>query len=234
MVKIRLIGFIAAFALSLAAEPVAGAASAGGPESCGLLALALVDETGSYTRDLPEAVQEAKRVLLRLGPGDCFLARAIRDQSYGANNDIVPLLRLPVARRTIDAGHQRQLLLLKRTAAAALDGRLDLKPAGATDFWQALHAASLMFRNTESRERELHVLSDLKDNQRLRPRSLRLRLDGVKVRLVVPRGERDTPEAFEGRIESWRRVFLEAGATAVIFAELPRARQTISATGRTR
>ncbi len=234
MMKIRLVGLIAAFALCLAAAPVAGAPSAGGPESCGLLALALVDETGSFAQDLPEAIREVKRLLLRLGPGDCFLARAIRDQSYGANNDIVPLLRLPRARRSIDAGHQRQLLLLKRAAAAALDGRLDRKPAGATDFWQALHAASLTFRNTESRERTLQVLSDLKDNQRLRPRSLPLRLDGVKVRLVVPRGERDTPEAFEGRIESWRRVFLEAGASAVTFAELPRAPQRISATGRTR
>ncbi len=234
MTVARLAGLLTAFALSLLTGHQTMAAPSGGEDTCGRLVQVLLDDTGSFEQALPPAIQEAKRLLLGLGAGDCFLVRAIRDQSYGANNDIVPLRRFPLTRRTIDAAHRREQHLMKREMAAALDAVVGERRAGATDLWQALYAASFTFRSVDARQPELHIFSDLKDNRRLRPRSLPLRLADVKVRLLVLRGDRDSPEAFEGRIEEWRRVLLDAGTTGLTFAELSRSGQGASMNGRRR
>jgi len=203
--------------LALSATPPAEAAREEG--ACGRLVMVMPDLSGSFSAHLPAAVSEIRRLLLGLGPGDCFLARGISGDSFGVSNDIVQLERLPMPRRTIDAAHRTEIVLRKRRIVERLDGILQLKPASRTDIWQSLYSASVTLQNLSARQRDLYLFTDLDDNRNLRPHGLPLRLDGVTARLVVPRRNQDTFESFQARIKIWTERLIKAGA-AVAFNEL--------------
>ncbi len=191
-------------------------------ESCRRLVVGLVDDSGSCSAFLPSEVRKMREILIDLQQGDGFTVRTIRAESYGASNDIVPLVLFPARQRSIDADNARAVLGLKLSAVRALNGLLGQHPSPRTDIWQALYAAALTFRTTPATQRELAIASDMDDTGNHRPRTARLRLDGVLVRLFVPRSDNDSPDAFERRVALWRTVFLGAGARGVVVSELPR------------
>jgi len=185
-------------------------------QMCRRVIYTLLDLSGSYQAHRPQALEEVKRVVATLRPGDCLIVKSISAESWSDRNTLL-VLRLPVSSRPIDPGHQRRLTQMKVQAVKRLEALKAAPPDPYTDFWCSVFAASRALQNSAA---EKHLLSytDLQDNRR-RKACQQVRLEGVPVTVrFIPRG--NDPAAFERRIRFWAQAFKEAGAGPVQFFDL--------------
>lgn len=196
-----------------------GSALSGERAPCKRMVLVLVDASGSFQDHRLAAVEETWRLLQEMEPGECFAARAIGAESFGSNNDLVPMLELPPARGSMDLATRQRAARVKKAAVADLRRFLELAPARRTDFWQALYAAAFTFRTESPEAKELHVMTDLLDTRGLRG-NVELDLAGVEASLLVPRRAVDDAQSFESRVATWTKILQDAGAADVKLDEL--------------
>lgn len=197
----------------------AGRAVAGSPQepwTCSRLVYALLDLSGSYAALRERAVEELKRVVVGLRPGECLILKSISHESWNDSNTLLGL-RLPPSPRAIDPGHQRRVAQAKSQALLRLEGLKGKPKDPYTDLWCSLFVASQALQHGTG-GKELLVFSDFRDNQR-RKACQQLRLQGVTVTgRLIPRGE--DPAAFDRRIRFWASALRQAGAAAVALHDM--------------
>jgi hypothetical protein len=182
--------------------------------ACRHLTILLYDVTGSFVRWLPQAVTHGQRTIQTLRPGDCLLVRTIGATSF--RTESVLTIRVPTSSRPIDPAFERDVVALKRRGVRELATIIALRPAGATDVWGSLYAASQTLQASRATQRTLAVYSDLDDNVRVRATAMTLALTGVDVAVYfVPREPH--PDRFVTRLRQWQVVFGAAGATTTRF-----------------
>jgi hypothetical protein len=170
----------------------------------------LIDVSGTYADQRPEAVRILKRdVLPGMEPGDTLVVLRIDSESYEKSN-LEALVTLDA--RPSRANAQKLALAQKLDAFAVADARSEY-----TDIPGAMMLGTEYLREIDARSRVMLVFSDLREDL---PRGTTRTLapsefQGIQVVAInVKRLASDNadPDFFRGRLAGWERRLTDAGA----------------------
>jgi hypothetical protein len=187
-----------------------------GPQNRGVYLL--MDTSGTYTKELKEAVQLINVILVKLEPGDSFAVARIDTGSF-SEKDIV-------AKVTFDtrpsAANQQ-----KRKFREKIDEFVkNVKPASHTDITGGVLQAIEYLNEKEPGYKEILIYSDLKEDlPKGFVRDIPLQLQGfnvVALNVTKLRSDNRDPREYLSRLENWQNRVEEGGGQWVVINDMDR------------
>jgi len=187
-----------------------------GPQNRGVYLL--MDTSGTYTKELKEAVQLINVILVKLEPGDSFAVARIDTGSF-SEKDIV-------AKMTFDtrpsAANQQ-----KRKFREKIDEFVkNVKAASHTDITGGVLQAIEYLNEKEPGYKEILIYSDLKEDlPKGFVRDIPLQLQGfnvVALNVTKLRSDNRDPREYLSRLENWQNRVEEGGGQWVVINDMDR------------
>ena len=187
-----------------------------GPQSRGVYLL--MDTSGTYTKELNEAVQLINVILVKLEPGDSFAVARIDTGSF-SEKDIVTKMTFDT--RPSAANQQ------KRKFREKIDKFVkSVKPASHTDITGGLLQAIEYLNEKEPALKEILIYSDLKEDlPKGFVRDIPLQLQGfnvVALNVTKLRSDNRDPREYLSRIENWQNRVEEGGGQWLVINDMDR------------
>jgi hypothetical protein len=201
---------------TLLAALLSGCTQEVGPQNRGVYLL--MDTSGTYTKELNEAVQLINVILVKLEPGDSFAVARIDTGSF-SEKDIV-------AKMTFDtrpsAANQQ-----KRKFREKIDKFVKgVKPASHTDITGGVLQAIEYLNEKEPGVKEILIYSDLKEDlPKGFVRDIPLQLQGfnvVALNVTKLRSDNRDPREYLSRLESWQNRVEDGGGQWVVINDMDR------------
>ncbi len=195
---------------------LAGCSEEVGPRNRGVYLL--MDTSGTYTKELKEAVQLINVILVKLEPGDSFAVARIDTGSF-SEKDIV-------AKMTFDtrpsAANQQ-----KRKFREKIDSFVkSVKPASHTDITGGVLQAIEYLNEKDPGVKEILIYSDLKEDlPKGFIRDIPLQLQGfnvVALNVTKLRSDNRDPREYLTRLENWQNRVEEGGGQWVVINDMDR------------
>jgi hypothetical protein len=201
---------------TLLAALLSGCTQEAGPQNRGVYLL--MDTSGTYTKELNEAVQLINVILVKLEPGDSFAVARIDTGSF-SEKDIV-------AKMTFDtrpsAANQQ-----KRKFREKIDKFVKgVRPASHTDITGGVLQAIEYLNEKEPGVKEILIYSDLKEDlPKGFVRDIPLQLQGfnvVALNVTKLRSDNRDPREYLSRLENWQNRVEEGGGQWVVINDMDR------------
>ncbi|GMQ75688.1 MAG: hypothetical protein BMS9Abin01_0943 [Gammaproteobacteria bacterium] len=201
---------------TLLAALLTGCSQEAGPQNRGVYLL--MDTSGTYAKELKEAVQLINVILVRLEPGDSFAVARIDTGSF-SEKDIV-------AKVTFDtrpsAANQQ-----KRKFRDKVDKFIkSVKPASFTDITGGVLQAIEYLNEKESGIKEILIYSDLKEDlPKGYVRDIPLQLQGfnvVALNVTKLRSDNRDPRKYLSRLENWQSRVEGGGGQWIVINDMDR------------
>ena len=196
---------------TLSAALLTGCNQDAGPQNRGVYLL--MDTSGTYTKELNEAVQLINVILVKLEPGDSFAVARIDTGSF-SEKDIIAKITFDT--RPSAANQQ------KRKFREKIENFVkNVKPASHTDITGGVLQAIEYLNEKEPGVKEILIYSDLKEDlPKGFIRDIPLQLQGfnvVALNVTKLRSDNRDPREYLARLENWQsRVESGGGQWAVI------------------
>lgn len=191
---------------------LAGISACGAVTSNSKAVFMLVDASGTYVREVPDAVVTAKLLTSKLNSNDMFAFGEIGSCSFTDNSLVV--------RRTLP-GTPSEAAYAKQDVFESLEFYAEsVQATGWTDIKGGLRYAAAELEQSEQASRYIVVVSDLVEDvsPECDTSGLELDLEGITVIVTnVTRSDRDAsdPNAYFERLEAWEALVEDAGGTWV-------------------
>ena len=201
---------------ALAATLLTGCSQEVGPQNRGVYLL--MDTSGTYTKELKEAVQLINVILVKLEPGDSFAVARIDTGSF-SEKDIV-------AKMTFDdrpsAANQQKRKFREKVEAFVKN----VKPASHTDITGGVLQAIEYLNEKSPGVKEILIYSDLKEDlPKGFVRDIPLQLQGfnvVALNVTKLRSDNRDPREYLTRLENWQTRVEEGGGQWVVINDMDR------------
>ena len=203
-------------ATALLAALLTGCNQDAGPQNRGVYLL--MDTSGTYTKELNEAVQLINVILIKLEPGDSFAVARIDTGSF-SEKDIISKMTFDT--RPSAANQQ------KRKFREKIDKFIkNVKPASHTDITGGLLQAIEYLNEKESGVKEILIYSDLKEDlPKGVVRDIPLQLQGfnvVALNVTKLRSDNRDPREYLSRLENWQSRVEEGGGQWLVINDMDR------------
>ncbi len=187
-----------------------------GPQNRGVYLL--MDTSGTYTKELNEAVKLINVILIKLEPGDSFAVARIDTGSF-SEKDIISKMTFDT--RPSAANQQ------KRKFREKIDKFIkNVKPASHTDITGGLLQAIEYLNEKESGVKEILIYSDLKEDlPKGFVRDIPLQLQGfnvVALNVTKLRSDNRDPREYLSRLENWQSRIEEGGGQWLVINDMDR------------
>ena len=187
-----------------------------GPQNRGVYLL--MDTSGTYTKELSEAVQLINVILIKLEPGDSFAVARIDTGSF-SEKDIISKMTFDT--RPSAANQQ------KRKFREKIDKFIkNVKPASHTDITGGLLQAIEYLNEKESGVKEILIYSDLKEDLAkgfVRDIPLQLQVfNVVALNVTKLRSDNRDPREYLSRLENWQNRVEEGGGQWLVINDMDR------------
>ena len=187
-----------------------------GPQNRGVYLL--MDTSGTYTKELNEAVQLINVILVKLEPGDSFAVARIDTGSF-SEKDIIAKITFDT--RPSAANQQ------KRKFREKIENFVkNIKPASHTDITGGVLQAIEYLNEKEPGLKEILIYSDLKEDL---PegfvRDIPLQLQGfnvVALNVTKLRSDNRDPREYLSRLENWQSRIESGGGQWVVINDMDR------------
>jgi hypothetical protein len=203
-------------ATTLLATLLTGCNQDAGPQNRGVYLL--MDTSGTYTKELNEAVQLINVILIKLEPGDSFAVARIDTGSF-SEKDIISKMTFDT--RPSAANQQ------KRKFREKIDKFIkNVKPASHTDITGGLLQAIEYLNEKEPGLKEILIYSDLKEDlPKGYVRDIPLQLQGfnvVALNVTKLRSDNRDPREYLTRLENWQSRVEEGGGQWLVINDMDR------------
>jgi len=203
-------------ATALLATLLTGCNQDAGPQNRGVYLL--MDTSGTYTKELNEAVQLINVILIKLEPGDSFAVARIDTGSF-SEKDIISKMTFDT--RPSAANQQ------KRKFREKIDKFIkNVRPASHTDITGGLLQAIEYLNEKESGVKEILIYSDLKEDlPKGFVRDIPLQLQGfnvVALNVTKLRSDNRDPREYLSRLENWQSRVEEGGGQWLVINDMDR------------
>jgi hypothetical protein len=187
-----------------------------GPQNRGVYLL--MDTSGTYTKELNEAVKLINVILIKLEPGDSFAVARIDTGSF-SEKDIISKMTFDT--RPSAANQQ------KRKFREKIDKFIkNVKPASHTDITGGLLQAIEYLNEKEPGVKEILIYSDLKEDlPKGFVRDIPLQLQGfnvVALNVTKLRSDNRDPREYLSRLENWQTRIEEGGGQWLVINDMDR------------
>lgn len=187
-----------------------------GPQNRGVYLL--MDTSGTYTKELNEAVKLINVILIKLEPGDSFAVARIDTGSF-SEKDIISKMTFDT--RPSAANQQ------KRKFREKIDKFIkNVKPASHTDITGGLLQAIEYLNEKEPGRKEILIYSDLKEDlPKGFVRDIPLQLQGfnvVALNVTKLRSDNRDPREYLSRLENWQTRIEEGGGQWLVINDMDR------------
>ena len=201
---------------TLLATLLTGCSQEAGPQNRGVYLL--MDTSGTYTKELNEAVQLINVILIKLEPGDSFAVARIDTGSF-SEKDIISKMTFDT--RPSAANQQ------KRKFREKIDKFIkNVKPASHTDITGGLLQAIEYLNEKEPGMKEILIYSDLKEDlPKGFVRDIPLQLQGfnvVALNVTKLRSDNRDPREYLSRLENWQSRVEEGGGQWLVINDMDR------------
>jgi hypothetical protein len=203
-------------AATLLATLLTGCNQDAGPQNRGVYLL--MDTSGTYTKELNEAVKLINVILIKLEPGDSFAVARIDTGSF-SEKDIISKMTFDT--RPSAANQQ------KRKFREKIDKFVqNVKPASHTDITGGLLQAIEYLNEKEPGVKEILIYSDLKEDlPKGFVRDIPLQLQGfnvVALNVTKLRSDNRDPREYLSRLENWQNRVEEGGGQWLVINDMDR------------
>jgi hypothetical protein len=203
-------------AATLLATLLTGCNQDAGPQNRGVYLL--MDTSGTYTKELNEAVKLINVILIKLEPGDSFAVARIDTGSF-SEKDIISKMTFDT--RPSAANQQ------KRKFREKIDKFIkNVKPASHTDITGGLLQAIEYLNEKEPGVKEILIYSDLKEDlPKGFVRDIPLQLQGfnvVALNVTKLRSDNRDPREYLSRLENWQNRVEEGGGQWLVINDMDR------------
>lgn len=168
----------------------------------------LVDTSGTYTEELKRAQVIVNYLLGTLQPGDSLAIARVGSRSFSEKEIIA---KVTFDRRPSEANAQKRAFRARFDAFAA-----GVEPQTHTDITGALIQAAQYLRETGAGHQTVLIFSDMQEDlDRATVRNFPIDLKGldiVAVNVIKLRADNRDPRLYMGRLESWEKRVITAGA----------------------
>lgn len=187
-----------------------------GPQNRGVYLL--MDTSGTYTKELNEAVQLINVILVKLEPGDSFAVARIDTGSF-SEKDIIAKITFDT--RPSAANQQ------KRKFREKIENFVkNVKPASHTDITGGVLQAIEYLNEKEPGLKEILIYSDLKEDlPKGFVRDIPLQLQGfnvVALNVTKLRSDNRDPREYLSRLENWQSRIESGGGQWVVINDMDR------------
>ncbi len=201
---------------TLLATLLTGCSQEAGPQNRGVYLL--MDTSGTYTKELNEAVQLINVILIKLEPGDSFAVARIDTGSF-SEKDIISKMTFDT--RPSAANQQ------KRKFREKIDKFIkNVRPASHTDITGGVLQAIEYLNEKESGVKEILIYSDLKEDlPKGFVRDIPLQLQGfnvVALNVTKLRSDNRDPREYLSRLENWQSRVEEGGGQWLVINDMDR------------
>jgi len=201
---------------TLLAALLTGCNQEAGPQNRGVYLL--MDTSGTYTKELNEAVQLINVILIKLEPGDSFAVARIDTGSF-SEKDIISKMTFDT--RPSAANQQ------KRKFREKIDKFIkNVRPASHTDITGGLLQAIEYLNEKEPGLKEILIYSDLKEDlPKGFVRDIPLQLQGfnvVALNVTKLRSDNRDPREYLTRLENWQSRVEEGGGQWLVINDMDR------------
>ena len=187
-----------------------------GPQNRGVYLL--MDTSGTYTKELNEAVQLINVILVKLEPGDSFAVARIDTGSFN-EKDIIAKITFDT--RPSAANQQKRKFREKIEAFVK-----NVKPASHTDITGGVLQAIEYLNEKETGKKEVLIYSDLKEDlPKGFIRDIPLQLQGfnvVALNVTKLKSDNRDPREYLTRLESWQGRVEEGGGHWAVINDMDR------------
>ncbi len=203
-------------ATTLLAALLTGCNQDAGPQNRGVYLL--MDTSGTYTKELNEAVQLINVILIKLEPGDSFAVARIDTGSF-SEKDIISKMTFDT--RPSAANQQ------KRKFREKIDKFIkNVKPASHTDITGGVLQAIEYLNEKEPGLKEILIYSDLKEDlPKGFVRDIPLQLEGfnvVALNVTKLNSDNRDPREYLSRLENWQSRVEEGGGQWLVINDMDR------------
>lgn len=203
-------------ATTLLATLLTGCNQDAGPQNRGVYLL--MDTSGTYTKELSDAVKLINVILIKLEPGDSFAVARIDTASF-SEKDIISKMTFDT--RPSAANQQ------KRKFREKIDKFIkNVKPASHTDITGGLLQAIEYLNEKEPGRKEILIYSDLKEDlPKGFVRDIPLQLQGfnvVALNVTKLRSDNRDPREYLTRLENWQNRVEEGGGHWLVINDMDR------------
>ena len=201
---------------TLLATLLTGCSQEAGPQNRGVYLL--MDTSGTYTKELDEAVQLINVILIKLEPGDSFAVARIDTGSF-SEKDIISKMTFDT--RPSAANQQ------KRKFREKIDKFIkNVRPASHTDITGGVLQAIEYLNEKEPGVKEILIYSDLKEDlPKGFVRDIPLQLQGfnvVALNVTKLRSDNRDPREYLSRLENWQSRVEEGGGQWLVINDMDR------------
>jgi len=201
---------------TLSAALLTGCNQDAGPQNRGVYLL--MDTSGTYTKELNEAVQLINVILVKLEPGDSFAVARIDTGSF-SEKDIIAKITFDT--RPSAANQQ------KRKFRDKIENFVkNVKPASHTDITGGVLQAIEYLNEKEPGLKEILIYSDLKEDlPKGFVRDIPLQLQGfnvVALNVTKLRSDNRDPREYMSRLENWQSRVEGGGGQWVVINDMDR------------
>lgn len=201
-------------ATALLATLLTGCNQDAGPQNRGVYLL--MDTSGTYTKELSDAVKLINVILIKLEPGDSFAVARIDTASF-SEKDIISKMTFDT--RPSAANQQ------KRKFREKIDKFIkNVKPASHTDITGGLLQAIEYLNEKEPGRKEILIYSDLKEDlPKGFVRDIPLQLQGfnvVALNVTKLRSDNRDPRQYLTRLENWQNRVEEGGGHWLVINDM--------------
>ncbi len=201
---------------TLLATLLTGCSQEAGPQNRGVYLL--MDTSGTYTKELNEAVQLINVILIKLEPGDSFAVARIDTGSF-SEKDIISKMTFDT--RPSAANQQ------KRKFREKIDKFIkNVRPASHTDITGGVLQAIEYLNEKEPGVKEILIYSDLKEDlPKGFVRDIPLQLQGfnvVALNVTKLRSDNRDPREYLSRLENWQSRVEEGGGQWLVINDMDR------------
>ena len=187
-----------------------------GPQNRGVYLL--MDTSGTYTKELKEAVQLINVILVKLEPGDSFAVARIDTGSF-SEKDII-------AKMTFDTRPSAANQQKRKFREKIEEFVKNVKPAAHTDITGGVLQAIEYLNEKEPGYKEILIYSDLKEDlPKGFVRDIPLQLQGfhvVALNVTKLRSDNRDPREYLTRLENWQNRVEEGGGQWVVINDMDR------------
>jgi hypothetical protein len=201
---------------TLSAVLLTGCNQDAGPQNRGVYLL--MDTSGTYTKELNEAVQLINVILVKLEPGDSFAVARIDTGSF-SEKDII-------AKITFDTRPSAANQQKRKFREKIVNFVKNIKPASHTDITGGVLQAIEYLNEKEPGLKEILIYSDLKEDL---PegfvRDIPLQLQGfnvVALNVTKLRSDNRDPRKYLSRLESWQSRVEGGGGQWLVINDMDR------------
>lgn len=204
------------FVTTLLAALLTGCSQEAGPQNRGVYLL--MDTSGTYTKELKEAVQLINVILVKLEPGDSFAVARIDTGSF-SEKDIIAKMTFDT--RPSAANQQKRKFREKMNQFMK-----NVKSASHTDITGGVLQAIEYLNEKEPGVKEILIYSDLKEDlPKGFVRDIPLQLQGfnvVALNVTKLRSDNRDPREYLSRLENWQNRVEEGGGQWVVINDMDR------------